>query len=255
MKDPTDIGMNRTGIQSSPLHSKTMIQSSAAGTPSTPGDSSMVGKERVSFTKDMPPIGTMPPPGSVKGAVTTVVQALKGEKATVFLDKIGERLAFERTGVRLYEAMLSKLEAFGSWDGGPTEDVLREYLADEMEHFDLLVNTMKQLGGDPTAMTPSADIASVVSQGVPMVLLDARTNLRQCLDALIVAELADNAAWELLSELARGLNQDALANEFDRAAETEAKHLAGVRSWIAAGIRAEAGATAPRPSPGAPVQP
>ena len=59
------------------------------------------------------------------------------------MDKIGERLAFERTGTRLYEALVSKHEAFGSFPGGPSgagEDALVEPFeqahATKEEHLD-----------------------------------------------------------------------------------------------------------------------
>lgn len=254
-KSPTDIGMNRTGIQTSPIESKKMIDSSTSGKPSSTGDSSLIGRERAALSKQWPTAGTMPPPGTLKGAASSVMQALKGEKATVLLDKIGERLAFERTGARLYEAALSKFDAFGTWSGGPTEARLREILADELSHFDLLWGAMERLGGDPTALTPSANVAAVLSQGVPKIIVDPRMNMRQTLEALLLAEVADTAAWELLSELSRGMGQNDLADEFERCAEIEAGHLRDVRAWLVAGLNAEAGATAQQPGGGAPVQP
>ena len=40
------------------------------------------------------------------------------------MDKLGERLAFEHAGARLYEALLAKHRAYGSFDGGPSADDL-----------------------------------------------------------------------------------------------------------------------------------
>jgi hypothetical protein len=48
----------------------------------------------------------VPPPTSMKGMAKSALQALKGEKATVLIDKLAERLAFERTGTRLYETLI-----------------------------------------------------------------------------------------------------------------------------------------------------
>lgn len=247
MKTSADIGLNRTGIQASPIDAKASIEGAEQGKPSNPGDSTAIGKERARVAKDAPVIGTMPPPGTLKGAAKTAISALKGEKATVFLDKLGERLAFERTGARLYEAALSKYEAFGSWDGGPTEERLREILGQELAHFDLVKEAMETLGGDPTAMTPSADVIAVISQGAPKVAVDPRMNLRQTLEALLVAELADNAGWEILCAFAKSLGQDELARKFENALRMEAEHLASVKSWLTAAIGKEAGTTI-RPS-------
>ena len=42
-----------------------------------------------------------------------------GGQPTLLMDKLGERLAFEHAGARLYEALLSKHRAYGSFDGRP----------------------------------------------------------------------------------------------------------------------------------------
>jgi hypothetical protein len=65
----------------------------------------------------------------------------------------------------------------------------------------LLIDTLKQLGADPTVMTPSADVVGVIAQGPMQVLTDPRTNIAHCLIALLTVELADNAAWELLTHV------------------------------------------------------
>jgi hypothetical protein len=38
MKEPTDIGFNRTGIGTSPIDSKELIQGAEQSVPSSPGD-------------------------------------------------------------------------------------------------------------------------------------------------------------------------------------------------------------------------
>jgi rubrerythrin len=170
---------------------------------------------------------------------------LKGSKPTVLIDKIGERLAFERTGTRLYESALGKYDAFGSWEGGPTREGLERILNDEFSHFALLTEVMVKLGADPTAVTPCADLAAVMSKGIPDVLADPRINLRQSLEALLVAELTDNASWELLIELARGAGHTDIADRFQHALDAEAQHLVMVKGWLAAGIATEAKAAMP----------
>jgi hypothetical protein len=178
---------------------------------------------------------------------------LKGEKAIVFLDKLGERLAFERTGVRLYDVALSKCEVYPTWEGGPRTTDLVEIRDDELEHFGLLQRCIEKLGADPTAMTPSADLAANLSKGVPLVLADPRTDLRQCMEGLLVAELTDNAGWEALIALARDAGQDEMATQFERALEEEQEHLARVKRWVRGAGQADAhfrlGAAGEQPSP------
>jgi ferritin-like protein len=158
-----------------------------------------------------------------------------GEAPTLLMDKLGERLAFEHTGARLYEALLSKHRAYGSFEGGPSAEDLMLILTEEYEHADLLSGSIKELGGDPTALTPAANLAMNISAGIPQVLSDPRTNLLQSLEAIVVAELADNECWTALAQLALKAGQDDLAEECGVAIQHERDHLRKVRAWIAAG--------------------
>ncbi|NOJ95452.1 ferritin-like domain-containing protein [Corallococcus coralloides] len=249
-----DVGMNRTGIKTSPVDSKDIIAEAERAKPSSPGDAQAIAEVRKQYMRESGDgLGRVPPPSSLKGMAKTAVDMLKGGKPTVFIDKLGERLAFERSGVRLYEGALAKLDVFGGWEGGPSRELLTKIMDDELSHFALLTEAMEKLGADPTAMTPSADLTSVISMGVPAAISDARTNLRQAMQALLVAELTDNASWELLIDLARGLGHDSLADRFQLALDAEAEHLALVKGWLAAGMATEA--RAPMESASVPAQP
>ena len=111
---------------------------------------------------------------------------------------------------------------------------------DEKLAVQLVREAIEKLGADPTALTPSANLVSVASKGVPEVLVDPRTNLVQCLEALMMAELTDNAGWELLVELAQSLGQNELAEQFEQALMAEAEHLLLVRNWLTAAVLGEA---------------
>ena len=150
------------------------------------------------------------------------------------MDKLGERLAFERTGVRLYAALISKLDALGGFKGGPARPDLEGIMQEEYEHFMLLSGAIARLGGDPTVVTPSADLHATMTSGVMAVMVDARTTLVQCLEAALITELADNAAWEVLATLASQNGEADLAQLFEAAQQEEAEHLQSVKSWLAA---------------------
>ena len=87
-----------------------------------------------------------------------------GAHPVVFLDKLGARLAFERMGTRLWEALLSKFDSYGSFTGGPTRDELERIATEEFEHFRLLNEAMIGLGADPTVVTPSANLQANLSK-------------------------------------------------------------------------------------------
>ena len=65
-------------------------------------------------------------------------------------------------------------------------------------------------------------------------LVDPRTNLVDALQAILVAELADNDSWEALVALARGGGNEELAVRFEEMLANERDHLIKVRGWLAA---------------------
>ncbi len=234
MTTQAEIGHNRTGIASAGAFSEAMLEGMEEFSPATVGDETEIARVREDYAKEAEPIGSVPPPPSVKGAIKTAKQGVLGRRPTQFIDKLGERLAFERTGIRLYEALISKHTAFGSFEGGPTRAELEDILREEFAHFRMLADALAKLGADPTVMTPSADLHATLSKGILEVMVDPRTTLPQCLEAALVAELADNECWEALSELAEKSGEEELARLFERALTEEAEHLELVRSWIAA---------------------
>jgi hypothetical protein len=71
----------------------------------------------------------------MKGMAKSALQALKGEKATVLVDKLAERLAFERTGTRLYETLIQKAQAVNGADRSATVRELERICREELNHF------------------------------------------------------------------------------------------------------------------------
>jgi hypothetical protein len=186
-------------------------------------------------------MGTMVPPGSWTGQIRQTLKSLQGESIAALIDKVGERLAFERTGTRLYDVILEKFGQFGSFSGGPNARDLQRIREEEAAHFGLLTEAMKSLGGDPTAVTPSANLAALASSGVLSAIVDARTTVAQCLETVLIAELVDDDAWRRLITLSRALGQDELAESFERASQDEERHLVQVRSWVEAHSRLASG--------------
>jgi len=187
-------------------------------------------------------VGTMPPPPTISGIARDALRALRGAPTGALLDKLGERLGCERTATRLYDTLLEKLDQHGSFEGGPTRARLERIRAEEAAHFALLAATIRDLDGDPTAMTPSADLASVAASGVVKVLNDPRTNLAESCEAVLVAELADRDGWVRLIELAEQVGETELARACRRAENAEEGHLASLRSWISAWYATRGGA-------------
>ncbi|HLU39034.1 MAG TPA: ferritin-like domain-containing protein [Planctomycetota bacterium] len=232
---------NRTGMATSPVDGAQMLE--AANEIPLDAEAALdFDDARRDFAAAAPePVGSMPPPATLKGAGKKLLQALQGNQANVLLDKMGERLAFERTGARLYEALMAKVD---TWEGsgGPTHTDLDDFRSEELTHFDLLRRHLERLGADPTVQTPCADLAGVAALGVMQVVTDPRTTLAQGLGAILTAELTDTAGWELLARLAREVGETDMASEFEAALAAEEEHVAKVKDWLQAMVLAQAGA-------------
>jgi rubrerythrin len=239
MINKTPLGWNRTGIATSRDMAAEMTRA-AASLPWQAGSADDLHRVRAAYVANASVFGTMPPPASLKEAALDTLQLLKGNKAAVLLDELGNRLAFERTGSRLYEALLTRVEAGPSWAGGPlVEDVVAIH-ADEMRHFQLIKQCIERLGSDPTVITPCANVSAVASLGLVQVMSDPRIPLRYALNGILTAELTDHDGWSMLIELASSLGQAEMAAEFREALASEELHLQRVRGWLRAAILADA---------------
>jgi len=228
------IGHNVTGIEASVYEDDMLDAHERVPRPS--GDPHGIAQVRIRYAEVARPVGTVPPPRHVRGLARSVVEMLKGNDASVLLDKLGERLAFERAGTRLYDGLLAKLDAYGSWNGGPTRAQLEEHRIDELEHLALCTDLLEQMGADPTALTPSADLQLVATKGMIDVIVDPRTTLLQSCEAALGAEMLDNACWDTLLELLLRADQQEMAARCREALRTEGKHVERMRRWVERGL-------------------
>ncbi len=229
------VGMNRTGAARVADRTQEMLSGLSEFQPTTSGGIGELARARQKAAEQVDPIGHIPPPIGLARKAKTAVEKAAGREMDVLVDKLGARLAFERTGTRLYEALLTKLDLLGSFDGGPTRENLEDILNEEYRHFRMLKTQIERLGADPTAMTPSADVEGVASQGIVALISDPRTTLLQGLEAILIAELADGDGWRGLIELSEQASKPELTRECRAAEVNELRHIVSVRRWVAAG--------------------
>jgi hypothetical protein len=244
---PTTLGPNMTGSTLTPAALAAMSQATEELSPFEEIDTSDMESQKLAYIEEADAVGSIPLPNSLKGVAKSGISKLKGKHPGVFLDKLGERLAYERTGARLYDALILKHaaarqlaggEVLTPWppgnDGGaePAEQLLHRIRSEELQHFQLLSDAIVKMGGDPTSQTPCADVTALASSGFMQVLNDPRTTLAQCLNAMLAVELADNAGWELLASLADDMGEHGLAGEFLSALAQEQEHLLIVKQWL-----------------------
>jgi hypothetical protein len=262
--EATIAGPNRTGTALARNEVELMLEAVETFSPPAAASTLSLDIARQAYITEAESVGSIPPPtGEVKAPKGK--QQIAAPVVAVFLDKLGERLAFERTGVRLYDALISKYLALYNLNGeqsasertatngdgeslaprGETAlDTLRKIRADELRHFHLLSGCIEQMGGDPTAQTPCADVTATASAGIMQAITDPRTTFAQCLNTILTVELTDNAAWELLSELAVKAGRKDIAQQFETALADEAEHLQIVRGWLAALLTNDVGSPA-----------
>lgn len=225
------IGDNRTGGKLALKETIKTAEGAVTYTQPSEGSSMAIGENRISYMKESDPVGTMPMPSSVKGAISNLQEKIMQGDYT-FMDKLGERLAFERTGSRLYEALLSKHKGSLGNESYPDYSILNQFYEEEKEHFRLCAEVMEELGGDSTALTPCADVAGVAGMGWVQVIADPRTTFQQSLEVILQAELADNVCWENLIDLATNLGLDNVVKRFVKAKEEEDVHLETIKQWV-----------------------
>lgn len=227
---------NRTGMQTSPELARELVAGTSDSVPSSDGDIEDLAEYRSQYIEEAFPIGSLPSlPAAAQGEASD-----EQVETAVLLDKLSERLVFERLGTRIYEALVNKCKALGEDEYEPTIQQLQTIGEQELSHFLLLQRVVTDLGGDPTVQSPSADVATVASLGILQVIVDPRTSLTQCLQVLLTAELTDNDGWQLLITLAENLGYTDMVREFEAALDNEELHLENVRGWLSARTLAEA---------------
>ena len=154
-----------------------------------------------------------------------------GSTANALDGQTGRTPGVRASGTRLYEALVSKHDAFGSFAGGPSKGDLEAILQEEYSHFTMLSSTIEQLGGDPTVVTPSADLHATASHGIVQVIVIRGRPCLQSLEAILIAELADNACWEALIALAEQAGEDPGAAIRAGAGDRARAPDEGARGW------------------------
>ena len=253
--EATSAGPNRTGAALNPKDIKQMLKAVDELSPLVPINTLQMDVERQAYIAQAETVGSIPPPPEKarRSAAKKSVTPEASPAVALLLDKLGERIAFERTGTRLYSAVISKHLALGNSGnevlreevpGESPSDTLQRIRGEELEHFHMLCNVVTQLGGDPTVQTPCADVTGTASMGLMQVVTDPRTTLAQCLSAILTAELTDNAGWELLIKLAQDAGQEDMVEPFEQALQDEQQHLTVVRGWIESLLETQAGTPA-----------
>lgn len=153
------------------------------------------------------------------------------------IDLLTERLTFERSGVKLYDSILQKMQRSTDPQVGRMLGQMREHRDEEKEHEEWLEAQIRNLGGDAHGTTDMSSLVAAESKGIEQVVLDGDPSISHMFHALLTAELVDNAGWELLLELADDADDDVARREFRKRLKNEQDHLIFVRRAVVAFAR------------------
>jgi bacterioferritin (cytochrome b1) len=160
------------------------------------------------------------------------MEKMAQKNKTKLLDLLSERLCFERSGVKLYDKVIERMKQSQDPTFTKMLDRMQEHRDEEKEHEEWLEECIRDLGGDDKTITEKAKLVQEMSAGIEQVVM-SDPELPHLFQALLAAELVDNAGWDLLVELADEAGDRTTLKEFEKRLHEEEEHLVLMRDAIA----------------------
>jgi bacterioferritin (cytochrome b1) len=148
------------------------------------------------------------------------------------LDLLTARFAYERASVKLYDKILAKMRATGNEDVLRMQRKMSELRDEEQEHEEWLEAQIKAAGGDAYAQSEMSRLEETETSGVERVVLEGDEPLPKMFHALLLAELGDNAGWDLLANLAAEAGDYEARRAIRKRLHEEEEHLLFVRRVV-----------------------
>ena len=144
------------------------------------------------------------------------------------IDMLSERLQFERSGVKLYDAVIQKMQSSREPVVAKMLDQMQEHRDQEKEHEEWLEECIRQLGGDDKQLSEKAKLVQRESKGIEEVI-QRDAEIPHLFHALLAAELVDNAGWDLLVQIADECDDTKAKRDFKKRLHEEEEHLILIR--------------------------
>ena len=157
------------------------------------------------------------------------MRKLAGKNVSRVIDLLNERLVFERSGVMLYDKVLERMRR--DPQAAPMLEQMQEHRDEEKEHEEWLEQQIRALGGDAYGLSEKTVLVRTESQGIEHVI-QRDPRLPNDFHALLTAELADNAGWDLLVQLADEIGDREAKKQFKKRLREEEEHLLFVRKVV-----------------------
>jgi bacterioferritin (cytochrome b1) len=161
-----------------------------------------------------------------------VMKKLARKNPEKLVELLHERLTFERTSVKLYDRILTQMEASGDLQIRGMLDTMRAYRDEEAEHQAWLEEQIQALGGDVNGESVMSRLVVEESRGIEQIILREDAEMHHLFHALMAAELVDNAGWDLLAALAEEADDDDALDGFALRQAEEEDHLDYLRQTM-----------------------
>jgi len=146
------------------------------------------------------------------------------------IDLLNERLAFERTGVKLYDRMLLRMRLSADREIKRMVDRMQRFRDEEREHEEWLEDQIRNLHGDDHMPTDKSVLVLTETQGIERVV-QRDPRLQHDFHALLTAELADSTRMGPAGTRRRGVRRPG----GEEGVQAAAPRGAGTRSLRAQG--------------------
>lgn len=153
---------------------------------------------------------------TLDGGQSRVKQELPTDPKGLLIRKLGEKLAFERAFLRLYEAYLKKRWGAARSLGNPLAEGLQEFdriVTHKRRQVERLREMIWDRGGDPNALVPSEELSAIAQLGIVTVFTSADSSLKSLAHAVRVVELAGRSSGLYLARIAAAANDNDLFEE------------------------------------------
>ncbi|TMB25218.1 MAG: hypothetical protein E6J61_24135 [Deltaproteobacteria bacterium] len=133
--------------------------------------------------------------------------------------------------MKLYDTILAGMRSSGDPRVKEVMAQIQQNRDEEKEHEEWLEEQIRALGGDDHAPSEKSILVQTEAEGIEHVVM-RDPNLLHDFHALLTAELADNAGWELLVELASEFGDRDAKKEFKKRLHEEEQHLVCVHKAV-----------------------
>lgn len=161
------------------------------------------------------------------------ISKVQQHNTALLLNKLAQRLSYERANVRFYEALIFKsLAAEQGVRRIVSVDRLRQFRDEDVEHTVLLKTAIETLGADVDMWLPDAVPSQATQITMSKMLTKTHGDILQCLQSVVVFARNDADEWQMLYRLFSSMGLEKMTETFRQAWEEDQQQLTTLSAWV-----------------------